>query len=257
MSLKSLHHSFDTDLAKEFGVHEAILIHHFQHWITFNHRRGKNFKQGRTWTYQTRKDIQAHFPYLSDKEIRGAILRLVKRGILMTENFNKSKIDRTTWYAFVNEESYLKIVYDIPKGPMDIPKGPSNTRYLKTEEEEEKATPQEKTKAEKNYQAFVKRKGVNSILFPDKWKQADIAKQRKQRSNTIAAKSETKKVLSDNLLKARSFYGEAQEFPCRFKGIITIEEDGTLNLVDEKERHGTISPLQKDFDKMLECWRNK
>ena len=28
-----MHHSFDIDLAEAYGILEAILLNHFQHWI--------------------------------------------------------------------------------------------------------------------------------------------------------------------------------------------------------------------------------
>lgn len=117
-----MHHSFDIHLAEKYGIHEAIIIHHFQHWIRVNKRLKRNFHEGRTWTYQTRGEINAHLPYLSDKEIRGGIERLVEKEVLLKSNYNKTSFDRTSWYAFVNEDDFLNISYDIPKGPMESDK---------------------------------------------------------------------------------------------------------------------------------------
>jgi hypothetical protein len=47
----SLHHSFNVHYAEKYGVHEAILIHHFQHWIEHNQRLNKNYHEERTWSY--------------------------------------------------------------------------------------------------------------------------------------------------------------------------------------------------------------
>lgn len=115
---KSLHHSFDIDLAEKYGVHEAIIIHHFQHWIRINQKLKRNLNLGRTWTYQTLDEIAAHFPYLSKSEVFEIIEKLCNgRGrrskkselfdpVLMKGNFNKKKYDTTTWYAFVSEEMF-------------------------------------------------------------------------------------------------------------------------------------------------------
>lgn len=116
--MKSLHHSFDIDYATEYGVHEAILIHHFQHWIRVNQRQNRNFIEGRTWSYQKLDDIAAHFPYLSRSDVFELLERLCtgkgrrsKKGkkfepVLRKGNFNKTKFDKTTWYAFENEEMF-------------------------------------------------------------------------------------------------------------------------------------------------------
>lgn len=101
------HHSFDIDLAAKLGsVELAILIHHFQHWIKYNIRLKRNFKEGRTWTYQTREEIAAHFPYFSPSQVRRLTDKLVKMGVLRKGNFNKSSIDKTLWYSFENEEMF-------------------------------------------------------------------------------------------------------------------------------------------------------
>ena len=121
--LSSQHHSFDIHLATEFGIEEAILIHHFQHWVGVNRRLKRNFINGRTWTYQTREEIAAHFPYLNERKVKYALSNLIKKGILKRGNYNKKGFDKTGWYAFVNEEKFTsdknghpadKIVTPIP-----------------------------------------------------------------------------------------------------------------------------------------------
>lgn len=111
-----MHHSFDISLAKEHGIEEAILIHHFQHWIALNKRMGKNLIEGRSWTYQTQKSIVAHFPYFKNRrKIIRLVDSLVEKGILIKGNFNKKKFDRTVWYAFADEKKYIAGVEEDPE----------------------------------------------------------------------------------------------------------------------------------------------
>lgn len=105
-SLSSQHHSFDIALASQYGLECAILIHHFQHWIRINRGAKRNIKENRCWTYQTRKEIKLHFPYWTFEQVRYLCERLVKMGVLITGNFNKNKIDKTLWYAFVDEKAF-------------------------------------------------------------------------------------------------------------------------------------------------------
>lgn len=102
----SQHHSFDIKLAAAYGVEEAILIHHFMHWIRINANNGRNQRDGKTWTYQTRKEIQDHFPYWNVDRVKYLCEKLVDLGVLVTANYNKSPVDKTLWYAFVDEESF-------------------------------------------------------------------------------------------------------------------------------------------------------
>lgn len=103
----SLTHVFNVELAQKYGLDEAILIHHFQFWISFNKNQGSNFKEGKTWTFQTRKQMAALFPYWDHNHIRRLCESLVQKGVLETSNFNKRGFDRTLWYAFVNEEQMI------------------------------------------------------------------------------------------------------------------------------------------------------
>ena len=106
MTNSSLHHSFDIDLAAQFGIEKAILIHHLQHWVRFNRNRKKNIRNGKCWTFQSRADMQAHLPYMTVPSIRHHLDELVKAKVLVTENFNRAKFDKTLWYAFVDEKKY-------------------------------------------------------------------------------------------------------------------------------------------------------
>lgn len=106
-SITSLHHSFDAVLATEIKSTEvAILIHHFQFWISINKRLKRHQYEGRTWMYQTLQEISAAFPYWSIYQIERFINKAVSLKILRKGHFNKSKLDRTVWYAFENEEKF-------------------------------------------------------------------------------------------------------------------------------------------------------
>lgn len=100
-------HSFDVKIAAQLGsVELAILVNHFLYWISHNQRLGRNFIDGRTWMYQTREEIAAHFPYFSQDQIRRFTDKLVKLKILRKGNYNKHGMDKTIWYAFENEEMF-------------------------------------------------------------------------------------------------------------------------------------------------------
>jgi len=88
-------HMFDTDHARAYGVNIR------------NRANGENFRKGRTWTYNSVKALADLFPYLTIKQVRGALARLVECGVLLTGNYNVTSRDRTLWYAFNNEECFL------------------------------------------------------------------------------------------------------------------------------------------------------
>lgn len=106
MALSSIHHSFDIMLASEYGVDEAIMIQHFQFWITTNKRLARNFHNGRTWMYESLKEMMARFPYWSQQQLERVIKKLVDLGVIIKGNFHKDPMNKTTWYAFKDENMF-------------------------------------------------------------------------------------------------------------------------------------------------------
>jgi len=117
---QSLHHTFDVNVAQKYGIAEAILIHHFQHWISINVRLKRNFYEGRYWSYQTLDEIAANFTYLNKSQVFDLLERLCLgksrfskkeeldfEPVLIKGNFNKSKYDRTIWYAFCDFPKWI------------------------------------------------------------------------------------------------------------------------------------------------------
>ena len=110
-----MQHHFDVELAKQYGMVEAVLLDHFEYWIELNRANGKNYFEGRYWTFNSMKAFAEIFPYLSEKKIRNALKNLQDAGLIMTGNFNKSAYDRTLWYTFSDfAESIL------PKRQMEV-----------------------------------------------------------------------------------------------------------------------------------------
>lgn len=98
-----MQHSFDIEIAQEYGILEAILLNHIYYWIAKNKANKKHFYNGKYWTYNSRKAFSELFPYASEKQIRRVLERLVNFNILMTGNFNKQWSDRTLWYTFTDK----------------------------------------------------------------------------------------------------------------------------------------------------------
>lgn len=167
----SLHHSFDIDLAEKYGIPEAILIHHFQHWITINKRLKRNFHEGRTWTYQTLEEIAAHFPYFSTSQVNRLLRKLTKLKVLKKGNFNKRKFDRTVWYAFFVEENFVDRQMHLAKSPNGDGEIATPIPDTKTDTEtKEKIYKKEKTKyldfiflSDDEHQKLLKKHGKENL----------------------------------------------------------------------------------------------
>ncbi|SFC07301.1 hypothetical protein SAMN05421747_1049 [Parapedobacter composti] len=118
-------HSFNVDVAKEFGIPAAIILKNIAFWIEKNVANGKNQFDGRTWTYNSYKAWHALFPYLSQKQLRTTLNKLVEKGVLLKGNFNQSTYDRTNWYAFADENLWMQT--HCPNGQMERTKGANQT----------------------------------------------------------------------------------------------------------------------------------
>ena len=93
-------HHFDIDLAKEYGIEEAIIIKNFDFWLSRNKANGSNHHEGTYWTYNSAKAFSLLFPYMSPAKVRRVMLKLQEKGVIRIGNFNQSAYDRTQWYSF-------------------------------------------------------------------------------------------------------------------------------------------------------------
>ena len=98
-----MQHTFDIVHAAQYGLNEAILINNFEFWIVKNIGNKRHNYDGRTWTYNSVSAFEFVFPYLSHKQIRRSIDRLVSDGVLLRGNYNQNTYDRTSWFAFTDE----------------------------------------------------------------------------------------------------------------------------------------------------------
>lgn len=114
---KNMEHHFNVEIAKEYGILEAIILNNFQHWIEKNRANGKNFHDGHYWTYNSAKAFSELFPYASQKQIRKALQNLIAEGIIQTGNYNKNPYDRTLWYSFTEKGDSI-----FQMGKIDVPK---------------------------------------------------------------------------------------------------------------------------------------
>lgn len=137
---------FDARIAEKFSVEEAIVINKLFGWIKHNATNGKNFKEGRYWTFNSISAFKKYFPFWNESKIKRILIDLAgctekseskpkHEPIIIKGNFNKSSFDRTIWYSFTDDFfAYLvKLGYnlssDIPQaengysadGQMEIP----------------------------------------------------------------------------------------------------------------------------------------
>ena len=79
-----MQHSFDVDIAKEYGILEAILLNHLWFWIKKNEANDTNYYDDNYWTYNSTRAFNELFPYVSQRQIQNALTRLKNEEIIIT-----------------------------------------------------------------------------------------------------------------------------------------------------------------------------
>lgn len=102
-------HSFDVGIACELGIHAAIIFNHILYWLRINaSKKNCELIDGKVWMYEKQQDMADFLGYLTIDEIKKAVGILVKSGLLITDNYNKNKFDKTNWYTTADQSLIFK-----------------------------------------------------------------------------------------------------------------------------------------------------
>lgn len=110
-------HHFDVKVAEEVGVQTATIFDNIVFWIHTNERSGRNIHDGKAWMFSSVSAFTETFPYLTEKQIRNSLSKLIEKDFLEVGNFNKTKYDRTRWFALTEKGNSFacKDKNDLPK----------------------------------------------------------------------------------------------------------------------------------------------
>ena len=90
----------NTELACYIGLNEAIVMQQIHYWLEKNKSTATNFRDGHFWTYGTLQEYtDRDFPFWSMDTVRRTIAKLVKQGFIIRGNYNKLRMDKTSWYT--------------------------------------------------------------------------------------------------------------------------------------------------------------
>lgn len=89
------------ELVRVLGdLNEAVVLNQLHYWININKKTKKNEYDDKYWvfnTYQMWKDTD--FDFWSTDTIKRTFTRLEKKGVVISANYNKMKMDKTKWYS--------------------------------------------------------------------------------------------------------------------------------------------------------------
>lgn len=79
-------------VAVKLGLNESIFLQQLHYWLG----KSTHTYDGYAWVYNTYEGWQKQFPFWSESTIRRTIVRLEKKGIVVSRY--RSKLDKTKWY---------------------------------------------------------------------------------------------------------------------------------------------------------------
>lgn len=82
-------------LAKEIGLNESIIFLQLEFLIAIS----ENNRDGDWWTFQSEEDLKNQFPFWCKSTINRTIHSLQNQGLIVVDNFNTKKYDRTRWFS--------------------------------------------------------------------------------------------------------------------------------------------------------------
>lgn len=91
--------TFDVEVAKEVGSDAAIMLSNIQYWVFKNAANDRNLHDGKYWTYNSVSAWSDIFEWLSTRQIRTCLNKLVNGGYLIEGEYNSDSRDRTKWYS--------------------------------------------------------------------------------------------------------------------------------------------------------------
>jgi len=106
--------NFDVEIAKKVGADAAIMLSNIQFWVFKNAANDRNLHDGRYWTYNSVTAWTDIFEWLSTRQIRTCLNKLVQGGYLLEGEYNSDSRDRTKWYCPTDQ--YCKL----PNGKLHL-----------------------------------------------------------------------------------------------------------------------------------------
>jgi hypothetical protein len=98
-----MQYQFDVEIAKKYGVEEAVIIQNFGFWIKKNQANNKNFHDGYYWTFNSAAALQELFPFWTASKVARLLRKLEEEGVLKSSNYNNNPYDRTKWYTIIDK----------------------------------------------------------------------------------------------------------------------------------------------------------
>lgn len=93
----------NSNIAVHSGVDVALFIHQLSQWTFLNLANKNHIYDGHAWSYNTLEAYEAIFPFWTKRQLERIINKAIADGLVLKENYNKNRYDRTCWYAMTGK----------------------------------------------------------------------------------------------------------------------------------------------------------
>lgn len=102
-----MEHSFNVEIAREYGIPSAILLNQIVACIRDNERTGANRLDGKTWACQSARDLADRLPYFSSQIIKRTLAYMVQSGLLERGTHQEKSMNHTAWYTLTDKANAM------------------------------------------------------------------------------------------------------------------------------------------------------
>ena len=97
-----MNHSFNVEIAKQYGIEKAVILENFYFWIKKNQANKKNMHGGKAYTFNTASAFAELFPYIKERQIAKLLREMESEDdLLLSGQFNN--YDRTKSYTLTDK----------------------------------------------------------------------------------------------------------------------------------------------------------
>ena len=97
-----MNHSFNVEIAKQYGIEKAVILENFYFWIKKNQANKKNMHDGKAYTFNTASAFAELFPYIKERQIAKLLREMeCEDELLLSGQFNN--YDRTKSYTLTDK----------------------------------------------------------------------------------------------------------------------------------------------------------
>ena len=107
-----MNHSFNVEVATDYGVEKAILLENFYFWITENKANNRNIYNGKAYTYNTSEAFAEMFPYMKARKIAELLRQMEYDGLI--ESIQNKGTNRVKSYTLTDKAlEYYTTVHQV------------------------------------------------------------------------------------------------------------------------------------------------